>query len=131
MSLAIDPPACTVPAAGGKSKHSLMNGSEAKIIIKVKCTNNTEYRMNPVYAFIDPAGKIDLEVTRLVRFSDWLGKLRLTKSLVRLQEGPAKEDKAVIQFGPSPEDATDPTIAWPSIPPEQIQSATLPLSATA
>ncbi|CAJ0595465.1 unnamed protein product [Cylicocyclus nassatus] len=107
----VDPPACTVPAAGGTSTHSLTNGGEAKIIIKVKCTNNTEYRMNPVYSFVDAGGKIDLVVTRL--------------------EGPAKEDKAVIQYGPAPADATDPTTAWSSIPPDQIQSVTLPLTATA
>lgn len=69
MSLTIDPPACTVPAAGGKSTHTLANPGEAKVIFKVKCTNNTEYRMNPVYGFIDPAGNATLEVIRLVSFS--------------------------------------------------------------
>ncbi|EPB69407.1 MSP domain protein [Ancylostoma ceylanicum] len=111
MSLTIDPPACTVPADGGKSTHTLANPGEAKMIFKVKCTNNTEYRMNPVYGFIDPAGNATLEVTRLA--------------------GPAKEDKAVIHYGPAPADATDPTAAFPSIPADQVQTVTLPLTATA
>ncbi|KHJ90238.1 MSP domain protein [Oesophagostomum dentatum] len=102
MSLTIDPPACTVPAAGGKSTHALNNGTAAKIIIKVKCSNNTEYRMNPVYSFVDAGAKIDLEVTRLA--------------------GPAKEDKAVIQYGPAPADATDPQAGFPSIPPDQVHT---------
>ncbi|KAK6731224.1 hypothetical protein RB195_007593 [Necator americanus] len=77
----------------------------------VKCSNNNDYRVNPVYGFVDPAGQASLEVTRT--------------------GGEPKEDKLVIQWGPAPADATDAQAAFPSIPPDQIQSITVPLSATA
>ncbi|EFO84941.1 hypothetical protein CRE_03898 [Caenorhabditis remanei] len=35
MSLTADPPACTVPAAGGASTHKLVNGGADKLIFKV------------------------------------------------------------------------------------------------
>ncbi|KAL6732568.1 hypothetical protein Aduo_003317 [Ancylostoma duodenale] len=110
MSLTIDPPAASVPAAGGKSAHTLANPGEAKILFKVKCSNNNDYRVNPVFGFVDPAGQAPLEITRT--------------------GGAPKEDKLVIQWGPAPPDATDAQAAFPSVPPDQLQSLTVPLSAT-
>ncbi|EYC39583.1 hypothetical protein Y032_0650g1132 [Ancylostoma ceylanicum] len=66
MSLTIDPPAASVPAAGGKSAHTLANAGEAKVLFKVKCSNNNDYRVNPVFGFVDPAGQTPLEITRTV-----------------------------------------------------------------
>ncbi|XGW24022.1 hypothetical protein V3C99_005882 [Haemonchus contortus] len=110
MSLTVDPPAAQVPAAGGKSTHTLANPGEAKMVFKVKSSNNNEYRVNPVYGFIDPAGNATLEVTRLA--------------------GPPKEDKLVVHFGPAPADATDAQAAFGQVPAEQQGNITIGLSAT-
>ncbi|KAK5968381.1 Major Sperm protein Domain containing [Trichostrongylus colubriformis] len=110
MSLTIDPPAASIPAAGGKSAHTLANAGEAKVIFKVKCSNNNDYRLKPVFGFVDPAGQAPLEITRTA--------------------GAPKEDKLVIQWAPAPADATDAQAAFPSVPADQIQSLTVPLSAT-
>ncbi|VDM56384.1 unnamed protein product [Angiostrongylus costaricensis] len=110
MSLTIDPPAAAVPAAGGKSTHTLANSGEAKVIFKVKCSNNTDYRLKPVFGFVDPAGTAPLEITRT--------------------SGAPKEDKLVIQWAPAPADATDAQAAFPSVPADQLQSLTVPISAT-
>ncbi|PIO54723.1 MSP domain protein, partial [Teladorsagia circumcincta] len=66
MSLTIDPPAASIPASGGKSAHTLANGGEAKVIFKVKCSNNNDYRLKPVFGFVDPSGNAPLEITRTV-----------------------------------------------------------------
>lgn len=66
MSLTIDPPAASIPASGGKSAHTLANAGEAKVIFKVKCSNNNDYRLKPVFGFVDPAGQAPLEITRTV-----------------------------------------------------------------
>ncbi|KAJ1366355.1 Sperm-specific class P protein 9/11 [Parelaphostrongylus tenuis] len=110
MSLTIDPPAAAVPAAGGTSSHTLINAGEAKVIFKVKCSNNNDYRLKPVFGFVDAAGNAPLEITRTA--------------------GEPKEDKLVIQWGPAPPDATDAQAAFPSIPADQLQSLTVPISAT-
>lgn len=107
MSLTIDPPAASIPASGGKSAHTLANAGEAKVIFKVKCSNNNDYRLKPVFGFVDPAGQAPLEITRTA--------------------GAPKEDKLVIQWAPAPADATDAQAAFPSVPADQIQSFTMPL----
>uniref|UniRef100_A0A1I7T9B1 MSP domain-containing protein n=1 Tax=Caenorhabditis tropicalis TaxID=1561998 RepID=A0A1I7T9B1_9PELO len=52
MSLTADPPACTVPAAGGTSTHKLVNGGADKLIFKIKSSNNNEYRITPVFGYL-------------------------------------------------------------------------------
>ncbi|CAO4366350.1 unnamed protein product [Caenorhabditis nigoni] len=109
MHLAADPPACTVPASGGSSTHKIINGGAEKLIFKIKSSNNTDYRISPVYGFIDPAGCRDIIITR--------------------NSGPPKEDKIVIHFGAAPADATDAQAAFPSI--TVGGTLTIPISATA
>ncbi|KAK6009259.1 MSP domain protein [Ostertagia ostertagi] len=86
MSLTADPPSATVAAAGGTLTHNLVNSGTEKMIFKVKSSNNTEYRVKPVFGFVDAGGSAPLEITRLA--------------------GPPKEDKMVVQFAPAPADAT-------------------------
>ncbi|PIO62878.1 MSP domain protein [Teladorsagia circumcincta] len=75
----------------------------------VKSSNNNDYRLKPVFGFVDPPGNAPLEITRT--------------------GGAPKEDKLVIQWAPAPADATDAQAAFPSVPADQIQSLTVPLFA--
>ncbi|CAA94274.1 Sperm-specific class P protein 10 [Caenorhabditis elegans] len=109
MSLTADPPACTVPAAGGSSTHKLVNGGAEKIIFKIKSSNNNEYRIAPVFGFVDPSGSKDVVITRTA--------------------GAPKEDKLVIHFAPAPADATDAQAAFAAVTP--AGTVTIPMSATA
>ncbi|EGT42365.1 hypothetical protein CAEBREN_00414 [Caenorhabditis brenneri] len=108
MALTADPQACTVPAAGGASTHKLVNAGAEKLVFKIKSSNNKEYRVSPVFGFIDPSGSKDLTITR--------------------NAGAPKEDKLVIYFGPAPADATDAQAAFGAITP--AGTVTIPLSAT-
>ncbi|CAL2028685.1 unnamed protein product [Caenorhabditis brenneri] len=108
MSLTADPQACTVPAAGGASTHKLVNAGAEKLVFKIKSSNNKEYRVSPVFGFIDPSGSKDLTITR--------------------NAGAPKEDKLVIHFGPAPADATDAQAAFGAVTP--AGTVTIPVSAT-
>ncbi|EPB76652.1 MSP domain protein [Ancylostoma ceylanicum] len=108
MSLTADPPAGTVPAAGGVLTHNLVNGGGERLVFKVKSSNNTEYRVKPVYGFVIPGTATPLEITRLA--------------------GPPKEDKMVVHFAPAPPDATDPQAAFAALQP--AGTVTIPLTAT-
>ncbi|CAL2037258.1 hypothetical protein CAEBREN_03790 [Caenorhabditis brenneri] len=109
MSLTADPPACTVPAAGGTSTHKLINAGAEKMIFKIKSSNNNEYRISPVFGFVDPSGSKDIQITRTA--------------------GGPKEDKLVIHFAVAPADATDAQAAFASVTP--AGTVTIPMSATA
>ncbi|KAF1755707.1 hypothetical protein GCK72_012157 [Caenorhabditis remanei] len=74
---------------------------------KIKSSNNTEYRITPVFGFIDGSGTKDVVVTRTA--------------------GGPKEDKLVIHFAPAPADATDAQAAFATVTP--AGTITIPLSA--
>uniref|UniRef100_A0A1I7YRJ9 Major sperm protein n=1 Tax=Steinernema glaseri TaxID=37863 RepID=A0A1I7YRJ9_9BILA len=86
-ALAADPPGAVVAATGGLSLHQLVNSGASRLAFKVKSTNNNEYRLKPVYGFVEPGASSPLEITRL--------------------NGQPKEDKFVVQFVEVPADATD------------------------
>ncbi|CAB3401653.1 unnamed protein product [Caenorhabditis bovis] len=109
MPLTVDPPACTVPAAGGASKHALKNDGTDKVVFKIKSSNNNEYRIQPVFGFVDPSGQTEINITRLA--------------------GAPKEDKLVIHYGNAPADATDAQAAFGAV--QGAQTVNLPMSATA
>ncbi|PIC41010.1 hypothetical protein B9Z55_008578 [Caenorhabditis nigoni] len=94
LFLTVDPPACTVPAAGGTSVHKLVNGGEEKMIFKIKTTNNNEYR---IFGFVDPSGSKDLTTTSAA--------------------GAPKEDRLVIYFAVVPAAATDAQAAVAAVTP--------------
>jgi len=39
---------------GGASRHLMVNGTDHRIAIKIKCSNNLLYRIFPVYTCLDP-----------------------------------------------------------------------------
>lgn len=51
-------------ASGGLQKISLMNQSGERQAIKVKCSDNAVYRVNPVYAFVEPGQTLNVDVLR-------------------------------------------------------------------
>ncbi|KAK0403476.1 hypothetical protein QR680_016940 [Steinernema hermaphroditum] len=83
----IDPPAAQVPAAGGKSVHKLANGGATRLAFKVRSSNNTEYRLKPVFGFVEPGASSQLEITRLA--------------------GAPKQDKMVVVYAEAPAGCTD------------------------
>ena len=87
MALTIEPAAATVPAGGGVSTHQFQNPGEQRLVFKVRATNNDNYRVKPVYGFVDPGAATAFEITRTA--------------------GPPKEDKFVVQFAAAPEGETN------------------------
>uniref|UniRef100_A0A8R1ISG4 Major sperm protein n=1 Tax=Caenorhabditis japonica TaxID=281687 RepID=A0A8R1ISG4_CAEJA len=72
------------------------------------CTANSEYRISPVFGFVDPSGSKDIVITRTA--------------------GAPKEDKLVIHFANAPADATDAQAAFAALTP--AGNITIPMSAT-
>jgi len=55
---------------------------------QVKSSNNSDYRVNPVYGFLEPKGNVALEIIRT--------------------SGQAKQDKLVVQWAEVPAEEQDP-----------------------
>ncbi|CAD5211648.1 unnamed protein product [Bursaphelenchus okinawaensis] len=106
-ALAVDPPVCKVTAAGGSSTHQLVNSGACRVAFKFRSSNNTSYRLKPVFGFVEPSSSTAFDVTRL--------------------PGPAKEDKLVIQFVEAAADATDAQALFKDGKP--CATVTLPISA--
>uniref|UniRef100_A0A914QQ05 MSP domain-containing protein n=1 Tax=Panagrolaimus davidi TaxID=227884 RepID=A0A914QQ05_9BILA len=107
-ALAADPPAAAVPAAGGTSTHQLVNSGASRLAFKIKSSNNAQYRLKPVFGFVEPGASAPLEITRLA--------------------GPPKEDKMVVQFAEVAPDATDAQAPFKAGP--AAGEVVIPVSAT-
>ncbi|CAJ0605683.1 unnamed protein product [Cylicocyclus nassatus] len=77
-TLTVDPPVSTFPTTGGRLYHTLKNPRGTRMVFKIKCSNNNDYGINPVYGFVEANGTVPINITRL--------------------PGPPKEDRMVIQF---------------------------------
>ncbi|KAK6040988.1 MSP domain protein [Cooperia oncophora] len=106
--LTVEPAKSTFSAAGGKATHTLLNAGDTRVVFKVKCSNNKDYRIKPVYGFVEPIGSHLVFVVRLA--------------------GPVKDDKMVIQFGLSPPDISVPVVAFKKLPPNSLQQLTIPFT---
>ncbi|KAI6197607.1 MSP domain-containing protein [Aphelenchoides besseyi] len=91
-ALACVPMVCNITAAGGKSKHKLVNQCGVRLAYKVKCSNNGNYMVNPVFGFVEVGDQGELEITR--------------------KPGKPKADKLVIQFSEAPADMSDAKLAF-------------------
>ena len=107
-ALAADPPAAAVPAAGGASTHQLVNSGATRLAFKIKSSNNAQYRLKPVFGFVEPGASAPLEITRLA--------------------GPPKDDKMVVQFAEVAADATDAQAPFKAGP--AAGEVVIPVSAT-
>ncbi|CAG9532742.1 unnamed protein product [Cercopithifilaria johnstoni] len=77
-ALSIDPEAAIFLPNGGRSEHMLVNISDKRLAVKVRCSDNSLFRVSPVYMFIEPGSCGNLVITRL--------------------PGPAKSDKLVFHY---------------------------------
>jgi hypothetical protein len=66
MALSIEPAQATVPSTGGTSSHQLSNTGAARLAFKVKTSNNTDYRLKPVFGFVDAGATAQLDIIRTV-----------------------------------------------------------------
>ncbi|KAI6211046.1 Major sperm protein [Aphelenchoides besseyi] len=87
-SMSVDPEVGKFLATGGRSEHMCVNLGESRICVKVRCSNNVLYRVNPVYMFIDPRQCQNLIVSRL--------------------PGEPKGDKLILHYLPCDDNASDP-----------------------
>uniref|UniRef100_A0A1I7TQH3 Major sperm protein n=1 Tax=Caenorhabditis tropicalis TaxID=1561998 RepID=A0A1I7TQH3_9PELO len=55
--LTVNPSNSLVRATGGTSTHTLFNEGTKRIIYKIKSSNNKDYRITPVFGFINPSEK--------------------------------------------------------------------------
>ncbi|VDM42771.1 unnamed protein product [Toxocara canis] len=78
-SLLVYPQFAVFEQQGGASKHTLTNRGQQRIaikacelskisisykVIKIKCSDNRLYKVNPVYSFLDPGASEQLDVAR-------------------------------------------------------------------
>lgn len=76
--LTVQPRAVQVPASGSTCTHKLVNTSAARLAFKIKSTNNTDYRFNPVHGFIEPQ--------------------RLHRILIKKLPGDVRDDVFIVQY---------------------------------
>ncbi|KAK5970175.1 Major sperm protein [Trichostrongylus colubriformis] len=109
--LTIDPLKASFAASGGRSTHTLLNAGDARVVFKVKCSNNHDYRIKPVYGYVDPIGSHLIFVVRL--------------------PGPVKDDKMVVQWGAAAAEKTEPVVAFKKLAPTSLQQIVVPFTVTA
>ncbi|KAI6195037.1 Major sperm protein [Aphelenchoides besseyi] len=63
--MSVNPEVGEFLVTGGRSKHMCVKLSESRICVKVCCSKNVLYRVNPVYMFIDPGQCQNLIVCHL------------------------------------------------------------------
>uniref|UniRef100_A0A0M3IWB5 Major sperm protein n=1 Tax=Ascaris lumbricoides TaxID=6252 RepID=A0A0M3IWB5_ASCLU len=44
----------------------ITNPTKDRIAVKIKCSNNKIYRVDPVYSFVDPGSSLPLSITRYI-----------------------------------------------------------------
>ena len=94
VELSINPPTCPISAAGGVSKHKMINHTDQRLAYKIRSSNNSNYTVNTIFGIIDVAATVDLVITRT--------------------KGPAKPDHLTIHYVSVAEDATDPQAPFAS-----------------
>ncbi|VDO28691.1 unnamed protein product [Haemonchus placei] len=62
LDLHVYPPFAEFIEFGGASKHVLTNAGSSRMVFKVKCSNNSLFKVSPVYAFLDSGASMELQV---------------------------------------------------------------------
>jgi len=75
LELQMEPKELRFSNHGGVSKIRLHNPTTVRQAIKVKCSDNTLYRVNPVYGFVEPGQKLDVMIIRQNGSSSKIDKL--------------------------------------------------------
>lgn len=68
MALRIDPIHLQIAATGGLASLKLYNSSEKRLAFKIKSSNNNNYRLKPVFGFVEPNSFTTFEIIRTVNF---------------------------------------------------------------
>ncbi|KHN81021.1 Uncharacterized protein Tcan_13347 [Toxocara canis] len=63
-ALAVVPPTCPISAAGGVSKHKLVNQCAFRMAFKVKSSNNSNYTVTPNMGIVEVGSEVPIEITR-------------------------------------------------------------------
>ncbi|CAD5212103.1 unnamed protein product [Bursaphelenchus okinawaensis] len=79
LALTIDPPRAWFTTLGGVSRHLLCNHGPDRLAMKVRCSNNHAFRVNPVFLFLGEGHTQEFE-------------------LIRLQGGEPRKDKVQLLF---------------------------------
>ncbi|PIO68125.1 MSP domain protein [Teladorsagia circumcincta] len=61
LDLHVYPPFAEFIEFGGATKHVLTNAGSSRMVFKVKCSNNSLFKVSPVYAFLDSGASMDLQ----------------------------------------------------------------------
>ncbi|EYC22410.1 hypothetical protein Aduo_010334 [Ancylostoma duodenale] len=88
LDLHVYPPFAEFIEFGGASKHVLTNAGSSRMVFKVKCSNNSLFKVSPVYSFLDSGASMDLQILR--------------------QEGPTRNDKLIIMYKEAKRSEKDP-----------------------
>ncbi|PAV89217.1 hypothetical protein WR25_13611 isoform A [Diploscapter pachys] len=82
-AVTVMPRSATFTPQGGLSTHTLMNTSETRIAVKITCSDNTLYRVTPVYATVEPGQSLPLHIARVK--NDLCKKDRLCVNMVEAE----------------------------------------------
>jgi hypothetical protein len=108
IDLHLEPRVLRFSEQGGLSKVQLHNQSKSRQAIKVKCSDNAIYRVNPVYGVLEPGQFLDVEILR--------------------QSGQnSKVDKLVFVTAKAPSENFDVKKLFKSAPKEETPRLVLPL----
>ncbi|VDP20263.1 unnamed protein product [Heligmosomoides polygyrus] len=72
--------------------HQIHSNSDQRMMFKVKLSNTDDYRVSPVFGFVDASSNANIEVIR--------------------RSGAPRNDRMVVQLVPAPQDATDARAAF-------------------
>uniref|UniRef100_A0A914Q614 Major sperm protein n=1 Tax=Panagrolaimus davidi TaxID=227884 RepID=A0A914Q614_9BILA len=85
--LKMEPAELRWSSAGGMQKISLLNQSNERQAVKVKCSDNNVYRVNPVYAIVEPGQTLSVDVMRQ-NGSNKVDKIVFVTTRAGLEENP-------------------------------------------
>lgn len=88
VELSLNPPTCPISAAGGVSKHKIINHCDQMLAYKIRSSNNSNYHVSTIYGLIQIGYTADLVITRV--------------------KGPPRPDHLTIQYASVPQDCVDP-----------------------
>uniref|UniRef100_A0A8L8K461 Major sperm protein n=1 Tax=Heligmosomoides polygyrus TaxID=6339 RepID=A0A8L8K461_HELPZ len=80
------------PVKDNPLQHSVGHNSDQWMMFKVKLSNTDDYRVSPVFGFVDASSNANIEVIR--------------------KSGAPRNDRMVVQLVPAPQDATDARAAF-------------------
>ncbi|VDO83814.1 unnamed protein product [Heligmosomoides polygyrus] len=61
-SSSVTPSDANVPAAGGQTMHQIHNNSDQRMMFKVKLSNTDDYRVSPVFGFVNASSNANIEM---------------------------------------------------------------------